>query len=202
MRHCMTMKVFRQILKGIILMFNKNRLWCFLFITVFLISCTPSFLRPPETVMAPTDSKALVRFISPKAVGYVFDSEELIGYAFPGTQFDYLASPGKHLFIASLENKAFLEADLEPGKTYYVLMRRYEGFWRVRIAFLPVNKNSGLWDKAKAYEAKANKYDLDDEAKSKWQAKIGPKMPGIISHYENEVKHKYDWPRLNPEDGI
>jgi len=182
-------------------MFKRYRILLLLPFALFLASCTPRYLTP-QSPLTPQNDKALVRFISPKAVGYVFDSEKVIGYAYPRAQFDYLASPGKHLFITSLKNKAFMEADLEAGKTYYVLMRRYEGVWRVRIAFLPVKKDSGLLAKAKKYEKKAKKYELKSELKDKWQRKFGPKMQAIIKNYREVKKDAYNWPKLDAEDGI
>ena len=88
MKNCLAVKMLRQTFRGIAFRSHNVRFWCFLLISVFLMSCSPSYLRPAQTELTPTGDKALVRFISPKAVGYIFDSEELIGYAFPRTQFD------------------------------------------------------------------------------------------------------------------
>lgn len=171
---------------------------------VWLLSACgpPRYLVKDESMEAPPAGKSIVRFISPKAVGYVFDGEEVIGFAFPKTYFDYVTDPGRHLFITSMENKAFMEADLLPGKTYYVLMRLYMGVWRSRIAFLPVNKGSGLSDDAQRYMSASSRYHLEPSTKAAWQAKYGPGMPAIIDQYNTQVKHEYDWPRLNPDDGM
>ncbi len=177
-------------------------LFLILLATLFTACGPPNFLVRQDTIQAPPSGKTMVRFISPKAVGYVFDGEEVIGFSFPKTYFDYVTEPGKHLFITSMENKAFMEADLLPGKTYYVLMRLIFGAWRSRIAFLPVNEGSELLNDANLYLAKSKGYELDATTKTAWQNKYGPRMPVIIDSYHNEFKDNYNWPRLNPGDWI
>ena len=39
----------------------------------------------------------------------MLDGKKVIGNSVAMSQFDYLAEPGKHLFIATAENKVFLE---------------------------------------------------------------------------------------------
>jgi hypothetical protein len=48
-------------------------------------------------------------------------------------QFDYLATPGKHLFIATGENKVLLQTDLQAGKIYYIITRTYPGVMYARV---------------------------------------------------------------------
>jgi hypothetical protein len=179
----------------------KARLIIVLFLFVAaLSSCVPANMQV-QSMQAPVDDKALVRFISPKAFGYIFDSEKIIGYAYPGTQFDYLAEPGKHLFIVSMENKAMMEAELEAGKTYYVLMRRIYGVWQPRVAFLPVKRGEKYWDLMSVYETKYKRYELKEDVREKWQNKYGPRMPSIVDDYWSVQKDKYVWPTLDIEDG-
>ncbi len=181
--------------------FLKARMLILLFLSAAVLSsCVPSGMKI-QTMQAPLDDKALVRFISPKAIGYIFDSEKVIGFAHPKTQFDYLAEPGSHLFIASMENKVMLEAELEAGKTYYVLMRSVFGVWKPRIAFLPVKRGEKYWDKVLEYEEKYKRYELKEKVREKWQDKYGPRMPAIIDNYWSVQKDKYVWPTLDLEDG-
>jgi hypothetical protein len=189
------------LIKGGVVKIFKARLVLLLFLfAAVLSSCVPANMKI-QTMLAPAEDKALVRFISPKAIGYIFDSEKVIGFAYPGTQFDYLAEPGAHLFIASMENKVVMEAELEAGKTYYVIMRRFFGVWRQRIAFLPVKRGDKYWDSMSVYEAKYRRYELKDEVREKWQRKFEPRMPAIIDNYWSVQKEKYAWPMLDIEDG-
>ena len=96
-----------------------------MFSVLCLTSCAGSsaYMRSSSVLLNPTSDKALVRFMR-LSLGPNFnmlDGEKVIGNSVAKSQFDYLADPGKHLFIATSENKSFLEADLEAGKTYYVI---------------------------------------------------------------------------------
>lgn len=117
------------------------------------------------------------------------------------SQFDYLVDPGKHLFIATAENKAFLDANFEAGKTYYVITRIYPGVWYARVAFVPVNKGSEFWDKVSEYETTLKKLEPDTNALKTWEEANKEKIKNIISRYGSEWKDKYQWPKLMPEDG-
>jgi len=176
-----------------------------------LLSCTgcaghSMYMKPATTLLQPTENEALVRFMRPSGLGFavnfnVLDGEKVIGNSVAMSQFDYLVEPGKHLFIATAENKVFLEADLEAGKTYYVITRIYPGAWYARVAFVAVNKNSKFWDKVYNWEEKLKIIEPNTAALKKWESKNKGKIDNLISAYEGEWKNKYDWPVLRPEDG-
>ncbi len=132
----------------------RTQISLFLFIAFLLSSCAGSskYMRPAESLLTPPQDKAIVRFMRPSGFGFainfnVWDGEKAIGNSVAKSQFDYLADPGKHVFVAVSENKVFLEADLEAGKTYYVITRVYPGVWKARVAFTAVTRSSEHWDK-------------------------------------------------------
>lgn len=175
---------------------------------VFIVSCAGSsgYMRSSQTLLNPIQDKALVRFMRPSGFGCainfnMLDGEKVIGNSVAKSQFDYLADPGKHLFVATAENKAFLEAELEAGKTYYVITRVYIGAWTARVAFLPVNKGSEFWDKVLKYENTLQKLQPDINALKTWEDANKAKIQKVLSAYETEWKDKYSWPKLMPEDG-
>ncbi|MFQ5901460.1 MAG: hypothetical protein ACE5IH_07890 [Thermodesulfobacteriota bacterium] len=163
-------------------------------------------MRPAQTLLNPTEGKALVRFMRPSGVGYavnfnVLDGEKVIGNSVAKSQFDYLTDPGKHLFIATAENKAFVEAKLEAGKVYYILTQVKMGAWRARVGLIAVNKGSVFWDKVEAYENVLVKLEPDVTLLKKWEEANKEKIKKLISDYETVWKDKYEWPKLTPEDG-
>jgi hypothetical protein len=177
-------------------------------VALFCSGCAGSsaFMRPTQSLMQPTEDMALIRFMRPSGFGFainfnMLDGDEVIGNSVAKSQFDYLATPGKHVFIATAENKAFLEADLEAGKTYYVLMRIYPGAWYARVAFVPVNKGSEYWDQVKSYENTLRITTPDRVALQKWQDSNKLKIDKLLTAYETEWTHAKDWPKLNREDG-
>lgn len=181
----------------------------FLLSVVFLLSsCAGSskYMRPSESLLSPSPDKAVVRFMRPSGIGFavnfnILDNETVIGNSVAKSQFDYIAEPGKHLFVATAENKAFLEADLDAGKTYYIITRIYPGAWYARVALHAVTRGSEYWDKVVEYETKLAKLQPDHEVLKQWEEANKHKILNVLQGYETEWKDKYEWEKLSPEDG-
>lgn len=189
-------------------MFTRLRLFCLIGITLFIASCAGSsgYMRPSDTMLSPTNEKALVRIMRPSGFGFainfnIWDGEKVIGNSVAKSQFDYLADPGKHIFVAVAENKTFLEAELEAGKTYYILTQVRMGVWKARVGFVAVTKGSEFWDKVLTYEDELNKLQPETEALKTWGDSNREKIREVLSLYERELKTSEEWPRLRPEDG-
>ncbi len=189
-------------------MVKVHQLLFALAIVLLLGACagSSSYMKSTQSLLQPTEQKALVRFLRPSGMGAavnfnVLDGDKVIGNSVSKSQFDYLATPGKHLFIATGENKAFLEADLQAGKTYYIITRIYPGAWYARVAFVAVNRGSEYWDKVSELERELQRLEPDQEAIRKWEDANRDKIRNILAQYENEWKNKYNWPKLVPEDG-
>jgi hypothetical protein len=176
-----------------------------------LVACAGSspYMKAVEPAVGPGVAPrdlAVVRFMRPSGFGFavnfnILDGEKVIGNSVAKSQFDYLTAPGHHLFVATAENKAFLEADLEAGRTYYVITRIYPGALYARVAFLPVVKDSELWADIPRYEHELQRLRPDNEALAKWEMENKGKISAVLAQYESEWKSKYQWPRLVPEDG-
>jgi hypothetical protein len=100
-----------------------------------------------------------------------------------------------------MENKAFLVADLDAGKTYYIVGRVWPGVWQPRVGLAAVNRGGEYWDKVTEWEQSLTRYELDPEALAKYEAEYKERMRGILAEYESRWKNEYPWPRLNREDG-
>jgi len=177
-------------------------------VLLFCQGCAGSsaYMKPTKTLLQPTADKAVVRFLRPSGFGFainfnMLDGDKVIGNSVAKSQFSYLAEPGKHLFIATAENKVFLEADLVAGKTYYVITQIYTGVWRARVAFLAVNKGSEYWDKVREWESSLNIVEPDTVALKKWEDIHKTQIEGLVSQYDTKWKNSYSWPVLKPEDG-
>jgi len=182
-------------------MLSRKRLLCLMVVLLFLSSCAgTSYMRTTETQLKPTKDKALVRFMRLSAfigsalADNILDGEKVIGNLVLRSQFDYHADPGKHLFVrARAQYKSFLEADLEEGKTYYVIAGTSN--------LIPVNRESKLWNKVLKYEKTLKILEPDMTAIQKWEEVNRHKIKKVISGYETVWKDKKQWPKLNPEDG-
>jgi hypothetical protein len=180
---------------------RRSHLLFLLAMILFVSACaSPRFMKPTTTSLQPTEGKAVVRFLFPRTGGYIWDGETFLGTGWPSAQFDYYASPGKHIFFTTAENKAFLEADLDGGKTYYIVGRVWSG-WGLRVGLVAVNRGGEYWDKVKEWEQSLTRYELDPDALAKYEAEHKDKMRELLAYYESTWKHEHGWPRLNREDG-
>ena len=179
-----------------------------IFALIFCSGCAGSsmYMKSTKTLLQPTQDKALVRFMRPSGFGFainfnMLDGENVIGNSVAMSQFSYLADPGKHLFIATAENKVFLEADLEAGKTYYVITRIYPGVWFARVAFIAVTKGSEYWDKVRDWETSLKIIEPDKVSLKKWEDGHTVQIKELVSQYDTKWKNTYQWPVLRPDDG-
>ncbi len=189
-------------------MLLKFRSWYLLIIVLFVTSCAGSsqYMKPTESLQSPTEDKALVRIMRPSGLGFavnfnILDGEKVIGNSVAKSQFDYLTEPGRHLFIATAENKAFVEAELEGGKTYYLITQVKMGAWKARVGLIPVTKGSEFWNKVEEYERALKRLEPDTVVLKNWEEANKAKIQKLISSYETVWKDKRDWPILSPEDG-
>ncbi len=173
-----------------------------------LSSCVGSseYMKSSVSSIVLTQDKALVRFMRPSGMGFavnfnLLDGSQVIGNSVAKSQFDYLAEPGHHLFISTAENKVFLEADLAPGKVYYIITRVYPGAWRARVAFVAVTRGSQYWDAVLQYEDELQKLEPDISKLRTWQDAHQQEISQLLSAYETEYKAKYEWPKLSQDDG-
>lgn len=119
------------------------------------------------TAPAPASGKALVVFMRPSNYGggiqaSVYDAsqpqEEFIGIVSANTKIAHQAEPGKHLFMVIGENADFVNATLEAGKTYYILVSPRMGMWKARFSLLPIHNDA------------AAKYSLRSDDFRAWQS--------------------------------
>lgn len=173
-----------------------------------------SYMRPAKEALHPTGDKALVRFLRPSKFqggGRTFailDGETAIGNAQNDKQFDYVCTPGRHRFIAVAAGiePSFLEATVESGKTYYVIVTIEVGFTSARTRLIPVNRNSEYWEKVDEYEKSLQRLEPEGEALRLWQEKntlqIKQLVKQVESDYEYQSKYKQEYQsKLVPEDG-
>jgi hypothetical protein len=167
---------------------------------VGLSACAaPRSMKPTTTELQPTAEKAVVRFLYP--YGNIWDGETFLGHGEEFARFDYHASPGRHIFFATMWNKAFLEADLDAGKTYYIVGRLWTGPFQIRVELLAVNRGGKYWDRVTEMEQSTKRYAPDPAAVAAYEAKHKERMRALLAEYERTWKHEYAWPRLNREDG-
>ena len=181
-------------------------------ILVLLVGCAGSspYMRkavPVEGGASP--GKAIVYFMRPSGMGFavnfqIWDRDRLIGLSQAKSYFAYECDPGKHLFIGRAENKRGVDADIEAGKSYYVITQIKMGALKARMAFIPVTRGSQFWDKVDQYKKSLNFIEPKEEVIAEWLAKkktaIEKEMSEIISYLNTPEGKKYVV-ALSKEDG-
>lgn len=132
-------------------------------------ACGPvrsSHMRFAEHGVAPTPDSAVIVFLRPSVYGggvqsSVYDvsrsgGQQFIGIVSGGAKVAHAVAPGKYLFMVVGENADFMDAEVEAGKTYYVLVAPRMGLFKARFSLLPVHA-----------DAKA-KYSLNSERFREW----------------------------------
>lgn len=124
-----------------------------------------SHMSRAERGIEPGADKAVIVFLRPSGYGggvqsSVYDvskGQEFVGIVSAGTKVAHAVTPGKYLFMVIGENADFMDAEVEAGKTYYVLVSPRTGFFKARFSLLPIHSDS------------AAKYSVQSERFAAWQ---------------------------------
>lgn len=117
----------------------------FLAILMLALLTLPVFAQQFDP--APVD-KAVVYFVRANPLGAVinfnyYDGDLLIGRFNAGKYLRYECDPGNHVFWARSENRSFVEADLEAGKTYLIEIVPRLGGIKAGVGLVPFDPNAG-----------------------------------------------------------
>lgn len=163
------------------------------------------FLRPAEGLL------------SAYHIG-IYDENELIGILPSLSCFTYNAQPGKHIFGALYFFRTdFLEADIEAGKTYYVLCGLYDSFFGgTHCKMTAIKKGSANRPKVAGWLRKLRRTELSDQGieyykvRSDEKGKFLVSRQGIFTHRLDIEEIRNAWlekakttekPSLSVEDG-
>lgn len=174
---------------------------------LLVVSCAPKHMTKQEPLQKPGEGKALVNFLRPSSAGgaaqvTIWDNDKLIGYTAGKMTFQYECDPGKHLFISWSEFKSPVEAELLPGRVYYIVLRIRMGWWRARLHQVPVNPQHEMWQDALTWQKTLPNYKPDPAALAQIEAKNHPKIIKYLQEYHTEIAGSKYVHYLRPEDGI
>ena len=176
-----------------------------------LAGCAGSskYMTVAEPPAGPSPDKALVYFMRPSGMGFaihfqIWENYELIGLSQAKSYFAFECEPGRRYFIGRAENKRVVEADLEAGKTYYILTQVKMGAWKARMEFIPVTRGSEYWDLVEEYKQKLNFVVIEQSVADAWEAErrgeINAELSQILGYVNTPEGQKY-MVKLRPEDG-
>ena len=180
-----------------------------LILTLF-IALAGIYAASAQGFTPPADGKAVVYFVrvtkygKPTAFEF-FHQDKYIG-AFKGYQYmRYECDPGSHLFWASSENKEFITADLEAGKSYIIMVNVIMGAMKARVGLAPLDfSDNEVWERVK--KLVNDDPPIVDKKIDKVNDKLGKKfIPAQLERYENEWKDERNFRHVDqaiPEDKL
>ena len=166
----------------------------------------------PPAEVSPA-GKAMVYFLRPSGLGYAIHFQiwdyyksdyKLIGLSQAKSYFVYECDPGKHLFIGFAENKRAVEADIEAGKSYYIITQVKMGGWKARMAFIPVTRESEFWNQMDSYKKKLHFILPEKEVITQWESAKKDKIQKELNetiNYLNTTEGRQYIVKLEQKDG-
>lgn len=161
--------------------------------------------------ITPAEGNAVVYFTRVSGYGGAvsfefFHGEEFIGIFKKKNYMRQEVEAGEHLFWASSENKQFVKANLEAGKSYIVLVNIKMGAWKAQVGLEPQNVKDPAQEKElqRAIELINSKapittpQSLIDKTTNK--LKVRGFVENIMYRYENEWKDKSNYVKILTAD--
>ena len=177
-----------------------------------LVACSgPSgYMKTTASLSTPDANSAVVRFVRPSGLAgaaryfAILDGEQAIGNLSNGSQFDYVTTPGTHLFLTPHIGSVrpyFLEADLAPGKIYYVAVRGQYEAGVMRIFLIPITRKTEQWKEVPTYDKDLTRLEPDRANLEVWSEQHREEIKSLLRNYYEKWKHERQWGKLAPDDG-
>ncbi len=150
---------------------------------LFCSGCKSSLMAvaPDNRGVTATADSAVVVFMRPSVFGgaiqsSVFDvtstQNEFIGIVSSGTKVAYRCKPGDRTFMVVSEAGDFLQATVDAGKTYYVLVTPRFGFWKARFSLKPLHAADLAGSDFRDWDTSLRFYE-NTEASRQWAVSNG-----------------------------
>lgn len=155
----------------------------------------------------PSEGKAVVYFTRVTSFGALigfdfFDGDRFIG-DFAGRKYlRYECDPGDHLFWASSENKAFMTAKLEAGKSYVVIVDVIMGIGTARVGLAPVAPTDRLLLRARSLIEKKAPVSIPAERIASENQRLASFIREKLDRYESAWKNELEVRHLSPEMAV
>ncbi len=173
-------------------------------LSITSVACGPGLMIPGQKVQSAPADKALITFVRATRYGkksefVVWDSDRFMGLLEGGQYFQQVVDPGEHMFIVHAQNWAYIKANLEAGKKYYVLLNVSMGFTHAVAVPVPLTKGQAEYGQAQIDEwmAKLTPITPNEAVAAQFEAR---RKPQITQAVENGKKPGAKFQYLNAED--
>ena len=83
----------------------------------------------------------------------------------------YVCDPGEHVFWVAAENRNFVKAKLQAGRSYALFAKIQTGMWNARSALQPITEGSKDWKEFSKMIQNTRPTPIDPEYVAKWEKK-------------------------------
>ena len=163
-----------------------------------LAACTTtSYMRDAQPGAAPGPDEAKVVVYRTTQFGgsthfpvyeLLCDDAKLLGFTETDRYFEYVCAPGKHLFVTWGEGDAFIEADLEGGKTYFIRTYSKFGVLSARPGFAPVGRESEDWPHLEGILSSLKCRELDPRKAAEYEERKEDHLKKTMASYQEGKK--------------
>jgi hypothetical protein len=174
-----------------------------------------------STQMAPLNAPPVVRqgestvvfmrssFVGGPLPAMVYDASgpenRFIGFVNNGTKLAHPVKPGTYTFMVVAESADFMQATIEPGRSYYALVTPRVGVWSARFSFKPLRRHD-LGGADFASWASATKYVTNSPETELWAkdkaAEVAAKRAEYWPEWNAKPPHQRESQTMKPEDGV
>lgn len=146
-------------------------------------------LEPP----APGKSVIYIARTTPYGANFNFtylDSATLLGRCAGPAYIRYECDPGHHVIWARAENRDYVEAELAPDKTYFILATVGVGMVTVQVDLVPINPSKDLKEMERIFKliAKQRPVKFSPAQLESDKTDLGPAIERGLSTYSEEQK--------------
>ena len=156
----------------------------------------------------PANGKAAIYFVRVTKYGKptsfeFFHHDKYIG-AFKGDEYmRYEVDAGEHLFWASSENKEFITAEVEAGKTYIIIVDVIMGAWKARVGLTPLSiSDAETFKNEKKLINKRPPVVTPENKIEKMNEKLADFIQEKLEMYETTWKDEQNFNHLSPDMAI
>ena len=189
------------------------RSWLILLVPVVLSACGGVQMIPASEPPVMRQGDSMIVFMRPSALGgavaaSVFDvtgpETKFVGLVNYGTKYAHPVKPGQYTFMVVGESADFMQATVQPDRTYYALVTPRIGVWKARFSFKPIRQNE-LGGTEFASWTSATKYVINSPASQSWAAQnaadINSKRTEYWPEWSAKPPHQRESQTLNAQDG-
>lgn len=149
-------------------------------VAISYLSCSPVYISPHldyasqpglQQNLTPSPNSSVIIIVRPEEIPFsasVFDGDRFLTILTAKTHFVYITEPGVHHIMAHVtrHGPSYIDAELAPGKIYFVAIKWLESGIRGWIELIPITPNDNYWGRiphwlSQSREVKPNASAID-----------------------------------------